>query len=372
VRFVDVTERNDARTLARELGRRELLLAAAAVAGGGACGPGRQVMPVSRPDPAIYGACLRGSSLSILTWNIWMMPPWTATSPRNEPRAAAVAATLLEENFDIVCLQKVFDGGARAVLEGALAKRYPHRYGPANNWCSLALNSGVWVLSKHPLADYQEIAFDVCDNVECFSRKGALLLSGSCGATPFRVVATHLQGEEGPEFTPLHQCLRDEQAIEIRERLLEPHLEPGVPFFLCGDFGTPRLTDDGRFETASYRRLLATFGAENGPEVRITYDDSPRDNDLAEEKTGRKNELDYIFVRANGCDVKAKRQVHHFKGDGWDSRKPPRHDLSYRYAVSAELTFGQAPLGPFTPLPPISRAPAGRAKRCRAVQARGS
>lgn len=301
-------------------------------------------VPVTHPDPARFNACPRQRTLSILTWNIFMMPEWISESPRNVPRAAAIAATLLEASasFDILCLQKVFDSAARDVLEAALDARYPYRYGPANDSSSLKLNSGVWVLSRYPLTDYQEIEFDGCSSWECFSRKGALLVSGTCGATPFRLIATHLQGEEGPVYTDKNQAVRDRQMQQIRDRLITPHLEPGVPFIICGDFGTPRMADNCGLETESYREMLATLGAENGPELRITLDDSRLDNQLATSNTGRRNELDYIFLRRNGFELSAQRTRHIYRRAGWDTQYH-RTDLSYRYAVSAQVTFGAAP-----------------------------
>jgi endonuclease/exonuclease/phosphatase family metal-dependent hydrolase len=264
-----------------------------------------------------------------------MMPEWIGESPRNQPRAAAIAATLLEQDFDIVCLQKVFDSAARAVLEQALSARYPHRYGPANDGC-LLLNSGVWVLSRYPLADYQAIEFAECDSWECFSRKGALLVSGTCGNTPFRLIATHLQGEEGSAFTPEKQAIRNLQILEIWNRLIAPHIELNVPFIVCGDFGTPRFVDAQGRETASYRKLLNTLGVENGAEPRLTLDEV--DNQLAKSASARRNEVDYVFVRRNGCALDVERARCVFKRDGWDPEQH-RTDLSYHYAVSAKLTF---------------------------------
>jgi endonuclease/exonuclease/phosphatase family metal-dependent hydrolase len=322
--------------------RRQLLAAVATAGTAASCTSAGGIPPVSTPDPATFGACRSAgwNTLSILTWNIFMMPPWIHESPANEPRAAAIAATLLEHDFDVLCLQKVFHAGARAILEAALAAKYPYRYGPANDGCSIKLNSGVLVLSRHPLADYQTIEFDDCACVECWSRKGAILLSGSCAGAPFRLVATHLQGEEGPSFTASHQRVRDKQMQQIGSQLVWPHLQPTVPFFICGDLGTPRFTDDGSHETAWYWEMLQTLRAENGHAPRITLDDSLMDNDLAIDNTGRRNELDYILVVANDCPLVAERRRHVFRRRGWDTSPSKRSDLSYRYAVSALVTFG--------------------------------
>jgi endonuclease/exonuclease/phosphatase family metal-dependent hydrolase len=306
------------------------------------CAGARQLFPVSIPDPRVFNACGSddGNAFTVLTWNIFMMPEWLGESPRNLPRAAAIAAALLEHDFDILCLQKVFDDAAREVLEGALAEKYPYNYGPANDSSSLKLNSGVWILSRHSMTDYQTIQFDACANVECWSRKGAILVSGSCGEAPFRLIATHLQGEEGPSFTAAHQRVRDLQMAQIHEQLVLPHREPGVPFVFCGDFGTPRFTDDGHEETASYRGMLRTFDAENGPEARITLSDSLIDNDMATDDTHRQNELDYVLVSPNGCPVTVERARRVFRRQGWDVPPSVRSDLSYRYAVSARIRFG--------------------------------
>ena len=325
--------------------RRHVLSAMLAAGGAAACAATNRVLPVSIPDPVRFDACGgRGqSTFSVLTWNVFMMPQWIGESPRNVPRAAAIAAALLERDYDVLCLQKVFDSAARDVLEAALAARYPYRFGPANDDWSLKLNSGVWVLSRHPMADYQTIQFDDCACVECFSRKGAILVSGSCAGMPFRLIATHLQGEEGPEFTASHQRVRDAQMAQIRDQLVLPHREPSIPFLFCGDLGTPRFTDDGRLETASYQNMLRTFDAENGPEARFTLADSLIDNDMATDDSGRHNELDYVLLAANGAPVTVQRARQVFRRRGWDTPPSVRADLSYRYAVSATVTFGPSP-----------------------------
>lgn len=318
--------------------RRRFLVATAAAGSAFSCAS-PPILPVTTPVPARFNACPTQRSFSLLTWNIFMMPAWVSESPRNRPRAAAIAATLLEHDFDILCLQKVFDSGAKDILEAALAARYPYRHGPANAATVFKLSSGVWLLSRYPLTDYQEIQFDRCSSWECFSRKGALLVSGTCGATPFRLITTHLQGEEGPAFTPKNQAIRDQQLSEIRDQLITPHLERNVPFIVCGDFGTPRMADACGVETESYREMLATLGVENGADLRITLDDSRLDNQLARDNTGRRNELDYVFLRRNECDVTVERTRHIFRRQGWDPQYQ-RSDLSYRYGVSAKLTFG--------------------------------
>jgi len=88
--------------------------------------------------------------------------------------------------------------------------------------------------------------------------------------------------------------------------------------------------------------MLSNFRAENGREFRVTLDDSLADNDLASDNTGRKNELDYVMIRANDCELTVERERHIFRRTGWDSSGKNRRDLSYRYAVSAAIQFRAA------------------------------
>jgi hypothetical protein len=278
--------------------------------------------------------------LRLLTWNIFMMPAWTLQSPGNQRRAAAIAAELLELDYDILCFQKAFDGGARDVLWKALRARYPHRYGPANSGFSIKIGSGVWVLSRAPLSGYREIEFRESAGIEKLSRKGAMMLAGVHEGNRFQILATHLQGDDAPYFRPDRQKVRDRQTQQIRAELVLPRAEPGVPLFVCGCFGTPRFEErDASRETESYRLLLRTLDAENGPLTRITLDDALRRNDMAQDNKGRTSEQDYVLVRPNGRQVHTEWTRLILRRRGWDGPRG-RRDLSYRYAVGAEITFG--------------------------------
>jgi len=322
--------------------RRQLLLSGLAATVGAACHaapPGFGSAAQGRAvDALVHDPSLaRTTRLKVLTWNTWMMPPWVRESPRNGPRAAAIAAELLTWDFDILCLEKVFDDGAREILRRALGARYPHQFGPANDWPSPEENSGVWVLSRLPLVNYAQIEFTDCGSIECLSRKGAILLTGAVARRPFHLVATHLQGEEGKAFTPKNDAVRARQVDQIAAQLVEPNLAPGVPFIICGDLGTRRHDGGSPAPSEVYLRLLQTLGAENGDEERITYDDTPA-NQLAKDPSGIQAELDYVLTRPNGCALEVKRSVHHLRRPGWDA-PGDRVDLSYRYAVSAEIAF---------------------------------
>jgi endonuclease/exonuclease/phosphatase family metal-dependent hydrolase len=280
------------------------------------------------------------TTLSILTWNIWMMP-FGISSPSNLERAVAISDELLKQNFDILCLEKAFDERPRRALEIKLGPRYPYRYGPVNgSRFPTASNGGVWVLSRIPLTGYREIQFRKSAGIERIARKGALFLEGKIDGRDFQLVATHLQGDDAPFYDPKKQEIRDDQMAQMASELIAECVSRSSPLFICGDFCTPRREGyPSGAETQSYQRMIKLFGVETGPEDRITLDDNPSHNDVADDGKGRIAELDYIFVRQGPTPVKGTWERHIFRRQGWDRQRPQRQDLSYRYAVSARFEF---------------------------------
>ena len=162
-----------------------------------------------------------------------------------------------------------------------------------------------------------------------------------CGAPGknFSLIATHLEGEEGSVSTESHQRVRDAQVQQIRDELLTPPATTGTLIVIAGDFATPRLQPcSENEETESYTRTLATLQARNGPEQRITLNDNRRINTLAGGNTGRTDELDYIFIRDNGVNVRTTWQRRIFRHTACDDKRN-RPDLSYRYAVETIIEF---------------------------------
>lgn len=280
------------------------------------------------------------AKLKILTWNIWMMPSLPlvkALSPKNEARAAAIAAELSKRDFDIIVFEKAFDGAAREVLRNNLGQTYKYRYGPLNDDPG-KLNGGVWVLSKLPLTLVREIEYrDYVLLFEGLSRKGAMLLSGYADdGKPFEIIGTHLQGESGAGNE--HQKIRDKQIAQLASELVSQS-DPKIPLFICGDFNTQRREPSNpAVESPSYLRMLQLFHAVNGHADRVTLDRRTQENDLAEYNDGRQAELDYILVRPGETALQGIWEVVHFTHPGWDGPNG-RKDLSYRFAICGQFEF---------------------------------
>jgi endonuclease/exonuclease/phosphatase family metal-dependent hydrolase len=276
--------------------------------------------------------------LRLLTWNIWMMPGWTHQSPANVKRAAAIAAELARLDFDILCLEKAFDGEAREVIEAALMPLGYRAHGPANLEPGIKINSGVWVLSRLTLSDPHQIEFRDTLGIESFARKGALLLTGVVDFQRFRLITTHLQGDDGPAFDQAKQDVRDRQVIQIRRELIDPFVPVDTPLIIAGDFCTPRFSEAGGMqESAGFVHIVETLRVHTGEGMRITLDDRRAVNDLADSDSGRQAELDYIFVHAGDALVQGTWERIVLRR-GWDG-PGGRQDLSYRYAVGATIRF---------------------------------
>jgi endonuclease/exonuclease/phosphatase family metal-dependent hydrolase len=274
--------------------------------------------------------------VKILSWNIWMMPPYTGESPRNEARAASIAIELRRRDFDIIVFQKAFDGAARKIFRHSMSDVYPHQYGPLND-DSLKLNGGVYVLSREPLSLIREIQYR--DSVlfwEGFSRKGAMLLSGYADGKPFQLIGTHLQGESSSEEKS--QAVRDKQIAQLAAEMVSK-TDPNLPLFICGDLNIQRSDrQNPAADSPSYLRMLRLLGAVNGPGHRITLDDHSAHNDLAIDNKGREAELDYILLRRGPEPVAGTWETVRITHPGWDGDHG-RKDLSYRFGVCAQLQF---------------------------------
>ena len=289
-------------------------------------------------SPAVPSTRL--DTLRILTWNVWLMPDYIFQSPQNGKRAGVIGSDLLKLNYDIICFEKAFSTSGRRALARSLAKRYPYRYGPANSGSSLRINSGVWIVSRFPLTDYHEIQFRASAGIESFARKGALMLTGTFRGHRFHVVAAHLQGEDGSEYTEAHQSIREQQLMQIRDELLVRYAERGVPIFLCGDFNTPRRDPkETARDSEAYGSMLRLLGnPQNGEADRLTLEDICERNDLAEANSGRAAELDYILIKPGSSQIDAHHSRLVLLHPGWDGRTL-RQNLSYRHAVAVEATF---------------------------------
>lgn len=278
----------------------------------------------SAPKPT--NTASRQPELKILTWNIYMLP-FCSEIHRNCKRATSIAREIGAYNYDIIVFEEAFDYKARRILRSQLKAEYPFIYGPANESAfSFKTNSGIWILSKIPLRQLEQIEFKNRFGIDAFARKGAVLFEGEWLGQPFQLLGTHLQANS-PDSVRIGQC------SEIANKLLKKYVRNEVPQIVCGDFNI-------EFEDkANYTSMLHLLEAENGQlrgNLQSSFDEV--DNKLALKENGKKQLIDYVLVRNAKSIKNMERQVFVLK----DVSNDLYSDLSDHYGIGAVVRFDKS------------------------------
>ena len=263
-------------------------------------------------------------NLKILSWNIYMLP-YLSLFNGNTKRAEIIAKKLEDSDYQVIIFQEAFSSVCRGIISKSLKKNYPFQYGPVNkNHPLFKTNSGLWIASKIPLEELDEIRFSVSKSYDAVARKGAVIFRGKYDGAYFQLITTHLQAEDLPE-------IRKHQIAEMKEKLLNKYYAPYIPQIICGDFNIDM--DDN----SHYPYMLQTLDAVNG-EIkgdRTTYDEVY--NTLSQERTGKRRTIDYVLVRNARWIKNIERKVNTF----YEKNKTYIGNLSDHYAMEADVELYQ-------------------------------
>lgn len=237
-----------------------------------------------------YAQEMENTSLTVLSWNVYMLPGITNLSKQisksdKKGRAVEIAAYLNASDVDVVIFQEAFFNPSRKKLSKNLKDNYPYQYGPANpSKISLKTSSGIFVVSKIPLEVLGTVQYEACNGADCFAKKGAMLLEGEVNGEKFQILGTHLNAG-GPHW------IRQEQYKQVRG-LLEDFNKLGVPQIVCGDMNTHKENEE------HYLDML---------EMLDVQDD---ETDSEQKFTTAKNRsvIDYIFTRTNDSGIALERK----------------------------------------------------------------
>ena len=270
---------------------------------------------------------VKHTELKILTWNIYMLPLCSRLH-RNCKRAEVISREITQYNYDIIVFEEAFDYRARKILRSQLKGEYPFIYGPANeSHFSFRTNSGIWILSKIPLRQLEQIEFKNRIGIDAIARKGAVLFEGEWESQHFQLLGTHLQNDS-PD------AVRHGQCHEISDKLLKKFAKEEVPQIVCGDFNI-------EFEDKeNYGDMLSILDVKNGSldgDLQSSFDEV--DNKLAYRKNGKKQLIDYVLVRNNNSIKDIDRKVSVFK----NHLKGLVSDLSDHYGIEATIHFNNHP-----------------------------
>ena len=279
------------------------------------------------PEPGLTLSGTNKHKLKILTWNIYLLP-FCSKIHKNCKRAMAIAQQIPGYSYDIIVFEEAFDYQARKILSNRLKGYYPFMYGPANKSSfSMRTNSGIWILSKIPLKQLEQIEFKNRFGIDALARKGAVLFQGEWRGQPFQLLGTHLQNDS-PDSVRYGQC------HEIADKLLKKYAKSDIPQIVCGDFNIEFA------ERVNYGTMLKILDAENGilkGDLQTSFDGV--NNKLAQKENGQMQLIDYVLVRNLKAIKDIQRQVFVIKGYAGDIVS----DLSDHYGIEATVNFGTPP-----------------------------
>lgn len=191
--------------------------------------PGNQTPPIIK----YHGT----DSLTILSWNVFLLPKWTAFfQPKNnhhwERRTEEIIHVLKNQNADIVVLQEAFNRSAIKKIKQKFQHQYFFISEPLERKHFLKAGSGLLLLSKFPISDLQIIEFDACASDDCFASKGAFQISIQFNQQTFKIVGTHLQADY--RYPSQYASVRQKQLKQLRQELDQE--DSTATTIYCGDF----------------------------------------------------------------------------------------------------------------------------------------
>ena len=262
-------------------------------------------------------AAKKTHSLKILSWNMYLLPAKTFMRTAQKARAELIAQQFNESDYDVLVLQEAFHKKARQILAKALKEKYPYQIGPANKGGFIKTNSGLWIVSKYPLEFVAQTKYEECFGVDCFAKKGALLVEVTKDGKTFQIADTHLQAEGGEK----PDNIRISQVKQMTEKLIEAYEKEGVTQLLCGDFNID-------INEANYKKMMTIVKADNTPTSgALQFTSSAPDYGTPS------SVIDYILVRNQSDDDMTFTKEIKLFSRAWQWKGEKREHLSDHIAV---------------------------------------
>ena len=189
--------------------------------------------------------------LRILTCNIEMLPTPLGDDKENKPRAEKICEKLNEGDYDIICLQELFDEDMRDIFADKLEDKYHNQIKKADAGNIFRQDSGLFIASKHNFIIQDTLyyfePFYSCGTSDCLAEKGILAVRFDLGdiRRKFELIIynTHLQSDQ--QFVGEFREVRFSQMQQIRKLLQRSMGKIYVPLrddtaaLLLGDTNIP-------------------------------------------------------------------------------------------------------------------------------------
>ena len=256
------------------------------------------------------------NQLKILSWNIKMLPaPYGWFFNRNERAENIIQLLRASDPYDIIFFQEAFSGSIRSKIYAGLHNIYPHEVAPEDQTKFYKINSGLWVISRLPIALENQISFTKFRKWDKLASKGAKLFSIIKDEQKFYLINTHMQSDYEIDYSDI----RKSQYTEINNKLILPNKESLIPLILCGDLNIP-----------NSNKLKSTL-------KKLQLINGPLFSKLKHTIVGSSKEImDYILVKADHFKFKSiERRIIDFS----TKLKEENNNLSDHYPIEAVFSW---------------------------------
>ncbi|KAJ3083283.1 hypothetical protein HK100_009482, partial [Physocladia obscura] len=151
----------------------------------------------SRPNSSTTRLSTPFAQVRVLSYNIFLPPPGTASNSHKNSRLNQFATSILP-SYDIICLQEIFSSGsARLAKLLAHAKKSGFDYhvaSPAKGILNASIDGGLVIISRYPIVKTDKITFKRGVYGDRFTAKGAIYAKIKVAPGKYlHVFNTHLQ-----------------------------------------------------------------------------------------------------------------------------------------------------------------------------------
>ena len=168
----------------------------------------------------------------ILYWNVWCLPgPFTDKRYSSDERAKLIAPHI--RGYDLVLLNEAWTPEAKRVFK----KEYPYYY-KTGSQCFATYDSGLLVLSKHPIRSPSYHLFSKAAGWDWFASKGVIHFELQIKLNTYHFFLTHMQAGH----SHADQVARFKQTDELID-YVNRHLRNGESAFLIGDLNMMPIVD---------------------------------------------------------------------------------------------------------------------------------
>ncbi|MBS1617599.1 MAG: sphingomyelin phosphodiesterase [Bacteroidetes bacterium] len=281
---------------------------------------------------AVSLSCMAGSAdsiptgkneLHILTYNVKFLPA-ILVSQHHHPikRAKYIPQALIADTVDVIVFEEAFDATARLRLIRGLKKEFPYITGPANKKASFKYCSGVFMASRYPMRELDEVQYKECISYDCMARKGGLISEVTLpGGRQIQIIGTHIQAP-GEDSIKIHQL------YQLR-RMMDKYKRANVPQLACGDFNACRA------DKPLYDTLIHILGGLDGPICGDQQCSSDHQHNDMEHYGPDQNLVDYLLYCHAQPPLFTERRIIKYQYQ-WSKK---HKDLSDHYGVRLKLIF---------------------------------